>query len=151
MCVPFDACMRCQACMLHPAQLLTPQLGSSAVPPILLRRLHADPHPTACRAFPACPAFHPLIPQQSNWMLVPGGGRARYNPIDGAELAAFMADCLIGPTGEKWANQEIRCGAVLQTGAGSNLACSIARLLVGWTQQREAGRAVSCSLVVLPA
>lgn len=41
-------------------------------------------------------------------MLVPGGGRARYNPIDGAELAEFMADCLLDPA--QCANQEVRCG-----------------------------------------
>lgn len=38
-------------------------------------------------------------------MLVPGGGGSRYNPIDGAELARFMADCLLEG---KCENEEVR-------------------------------------------
>lgn len=39
---------------------------------------------------------------------MPGGGRSRYNPIDGAELAGFMANCLLEG---KCANEEVRCEA----------------------------------------
>ncbi|KAL4421265.1 hypothetical protein ABPG75_010556 [Micractinium tetrahymenae] len=48
--------------------------------------------------------------QRSRWMLVPGGGTARYNPIDGAELAASVADCVLEPTADRWANREARIG-----------------------------------------
>ncbi|PRW32479.1 NAD-dependent dehydratase [Chlorella sorokiniana] len=45
--------------------------------------------------------------QTQDWILVPGGGDSRYNPIDGAELAGFMADCLLEG---KCANEEVRIG-----------------------------------------
>ena len=48
--------------------------------------------------------------QRSCWMLVPGGGRARCNPIDGAELATFIADCVLDPTAQRWSNKEVRIG-----------------------------------------
>lgn len=42
-------------------------------------------------------------------MLVPGGGWAHYNPIDGAELAAFIADALLAPPGRgEYDNAEVQ-------------------------------------------
>lgn len=51
------------------------------------------------------PCSPPIRPQAHDWMLMPGGGRSRYNPIDGAELAGFLADCLLEG---KCANEEVR-------------------------------------------
>jgi hypothetical protein len=46
--------------------------------------------------------------QRSNWMAVVAGGTRRYNPIDGADLACYMADCLLDPAAVGCINKEIR-------------------------------------------
>lgn len=43
-------------------------------------------------------------------MLVPGGGWSSYNPIDGAELAVFMAECLLDA--HKCVNEEVGCAVL---------------------------------------
>lgn len=45
--------------------------------------------------------------KRHNWMVAPGGGRTHYNPVDGAELASFMADCLLEPSAGQWADKEV--------------------------------------------
>lgn len=65
--------------------------------------------PSTSPSHPSLPAANPR-PQAHDWMLLPGGGAARYNPIDGAELAAFMADCLLEGG---CANEEVRCAGGL--------------------------------------
>lgn len=46
-------------------------------------------------------------PQRSSWALLPGGGRSRYNPIGGAELAGFIAGCLLD-TPSPYADKEVQ-------------------------------------------